>query len=126
MLAGLCPTSLTVPTNGCQEVVDDGVVPRLFALPDHTEVSVITPTLRNIVTGSDVQTDSVLAAGACPLLAKVLEHSQINITEEAAWTVFNIAAGNFVQIQALITNNAIRPLVEVLAHLIPSHLKRTR
>nr|CAH0102785.1 unnamed protein product [Daphnia galeata] len=101
-----------------EEVVDAGVVPRLVALLDHTEVSVITPTLRtigNIVTGSDVQTDSVLAAGACPLLAKLLAHSKMNITKQAAWTVSNIAAGNSVQIQALITNNVIRPLVEVLA-----------
>ena len=66
-------------------------------------------------TGTEVQTDFVLAAGVCPLLAKLLEHSKMNITKEAAWTVSNIAAGNSVQIQALITNNVIRPLVEVLA-----------
>jgi importin subunit alpha-2 len=64
--------------------VDAGGVPRLVALLDHTEISVITPTLRiigNIVSDSDVQSDSVLAAGTCPLLAKLLEHSKMNITK---------------------------------------------
>ena len=78
----------------------------------------VTPTLRtigNIVTGSDVQTDSVLAAGACPVLAKLLDHTKLNIVKEAAWTVSNVAAGNAVQIQALITDNVIRPLINVLA-----------
>jgi importin subunit alpha-2 len=86
---------------------------------DHTEVSVITPSLRtigNIVTGSEVQTDSVLAAGACPLLAKLLEHYKMNIIKVAAWAVSNIAAGDSVQIEALFSNDVIRPLVEVLAN----------
>ncbi|EFX74589.1 hypothetical protein DAPPUDRAFT_251789 [Daphnia pulex] len=100
-----------------QEVVDAGVVPRLVALLDNVEVAVITPTLRtigNIVTGSAIQTDSVLAAGACPLLAKLLVHAKMNIVKDAAWTVSNIAAGNTIQIQALFTNNVVRPLVDVL------------
>jgi hypothetical protein len=55
------------------------------------------------------------AAGACPLLAlKLLVHSQMKIVKDAAWTVSNIAAGNTIQIQALITNNVVRPLVSVL------------
>jgi len=106
------------PNERIQEVVDSGVVPRLVALLEHIEVSVVTPTLRtigNIVTGSDVQTDSVLAAGSCPLLAKLLSHAKLNIVKEAAWTVSNIAAGNAVQIQALITHNVIQSLVESFA-----------
>ena len=107
------------PNERIQEVVDQyGVVPRLVELLDSPEVSVITPTLRtigNIVTGSDVQTDSVLAAGCCPLLAKLRKHSKLNIVKEAAWTVSNIAAGNAIQIQALITNDVMLPLIDVLA-----------
>jgi hypothetical protein len=61
--------------------------------------------LINIVTGSDIQTDSALAAGACPcILAKLLLHSQMKIVKETTWTVSNNAC-NAIQIQALITNN---------------------
>ena len=86
-LASLSRSSL-VPNEWIQEVVDAGVVPRLVALLDHTEISVITPTLRiigNIVSGSDALTDSVLDAGTCPLLAKLLEHSKMNITKSIEW-----------------------------------------
>jgi importin subunit alpha-2 len=86
-------------------------------LLENNEAAVIIPTLRtigNIVTGSDVQTDSVLAAGACPLLVRLLVHANMKIVKFAAWTVSNIAAGNAIQIQALFTNNVVRPLVDVL------------
>jgi importin subunit alpha-2 len=87
-------------------------------------------TICNIVSGSDAQTDSVLAAGVCPLLAKLLVHTSspctckcictchINYTiEYAARIVSEIAAGNETQIQALVTNNVIRPLVDVLSNV---------
>jgi importin subunit alpha-2 len=38
----------------------------------------------------------------------------MKIVKFAAWTVSNIAAGNAIQIQALFTNNVVRPLVDVL------------
>jgi hypothetical protein len=40
----------------------------------------------------------------------------MNIVEQAARTVSNIAAGNAIQIQALITNNVVRPMVDVLGN----------
>ena len=39
----------------------------------------------------------------------------MNIVKETAWTVSNIAAGNASQIQALISSQVLRPLVDVLA-----------
>jgi importin subunit alpha-2 len=50
------------------------------------------------------------------LLAKLLEHYKMNIIKVAAWAVSNIAAGDSVQIEALFSNDVIRPLVEVLAN----------
>ncbi len=38
----------------------------------------------------------------------------MNIVKDAARAVSNIAAENAIQIQALITNNVVRPLVSVL------------
>ena len=103
-----------------QEVVDAGIVSRLVTLLEGNEVAmgVISPalrTMRNISSESDSQTESLLNAGACPLLAKMLQHFSLDIIKEAAWTVSNIAAGNTVHIEALFTNNVIRPLVEVLS-----------
>ena len=64
----------------------------------------------------DVQSDSVLVAGTCPLLAKLLgtfqdEHHQIGCVGciQHCWNSF--------QIQALITNNGIRPLLVVVLAL---------
>ena len=57
------------PNERILEVVDAGVVPRLIALLDHTEVSVITPTLRtigNIVSGTEVQTDGHTSLECAP------------------------------------------------------------
>jgi importin subunit alpha-2 len=38
----------------------------------------------------------------------------MKIAKETAWAVSNISAGNAIQIQALITNNVVRPLVDAL------------
>ena len=68
-LTSLSRTSLTVPNEWIQEVVDAGGVPRIVALLGKTEISVITPYFANhwkIVSSSDVQSDSVLAAGSVP------------------------------------------------------------
>ncbi|XP_046460888.1 importin subunit alpha-5-like isoform X2 [Daphnia pulex] len=99
-----------------QIVVDAGVVPRLVSLLSHKEVDVIFPSLLTIgnIASVDSLINSVLTAGACPMLAKLLVRSEMNIVKYAAWTVSNIAYGNAVQIQALVTDNVIRPLVEVL------------
>ncbi|XP_046448995.1 importin subunit alpha-1-like isoform X2 [Daphnia pulex] len=105
-----------------QDVVDTGVVPRLISLLDKNRlnddfvISMALSIIANIVTANDSQTDSVLAAGACPALAKLLAHSDLEIVKRAARTVAKIAAGNATQIQALITNNVIRPLVDVLGN----------
>ena len=84
------------PNERIQEVVDSGVVPPLVALLEHIEVSVVTPTLRtigNIVNGSDVQTDSILAADPCTSFVQLLRHPDRDIAKAVAWIVSDIAAG---------------------------------
>merc|ERR1719187_1663432 len=100
-----------------QCVVEAGVIPYLVALLDSGELSVMTPSLRtlgNIVTGNDVQTDSVLAAMAVPVFAKLLQHPKMNIVKEAAWTVSNITAGNSNQIQIVMDAGVLQPLIDIL------------
>ena len=41
---------------------------------------------------------------------------QTNVVKEAAWTISNITAGPQEQIQAVIENNCLPPLIEVLSH----------
>lgn len=80
----------------------------------------MTPALRtlgNIVTGSDTQTDAVLQANALPVFANLLRHQRMNIVKEAAWAISNITAGNPNQIQLVIDNNVIGPLIEVLVRV---------
>lgn len=45
------------------------------------------------MTGNDVQTDTVLNAGALDVMPKLLQHPRLNIVKEAAWTISNVTAG---------------------------------
>jgi importin subunit alpha-2 len=57
---------------------------------------VVIPALRavgNIVTGSDVQTQSVVDAGGLQHFAMLLKHERRNVKREAAWAISNVAAG---------------------------------
>lgn len=97
--------------------MESGVVPKLVELLGSNEPTVLTPALRavgNIVTGTDVQTDSVIQAGALNYLGKLLNHTRLNVVKEAAWTLSNITAGNQVQIAEVINAGLIPPLIQVL------------
>ncbi len=74
-----------------------------FALPARNAVTAVTKTqtsirtcmLGNIVSGNDVQTQAVLAAGVLPMLVLLLEHPRQNVRREVAWAFSNITAGTF-------------------------------
>jgi len=76
-----------------------------------------TPALRaigNIVTGSDKQTQAVIAAGALPLILPLLVSTKKGIRKEACWTISNITAGNEEQIDAVLNANLIPGLINLL------------
>ncbi|KAG8142985.1 hypothetical protein E2320_000284 [Naja naja] len=80
-----------------QAVIDSGVCRRLVELLMHSDYKVASPALRavgNIVTGDDIQTQS--------------------IRKEACWTISNVTAGNRAQIQAVIDANIFPVLIEIL------------
>ena len=80
-------------------------------------MAVVTPSLRalgNVVTGSDDQTEAVIASGGLHAIASLLVHPKMNVVKEAAWTVSNITAGPEHQIQAVIDSGVLPPLIEVL------------
>jgi importin subunit alpha-2 len=83
----------------------EGVVPQLVSLLGHSNVSIVTPSLRtigNIVTGDDTQTQLVIESGALKPLRNLLHHSKAQLVKEATWAISNIAAGTEKQIQMLI------------------------
>lgn len=100
--------------------MDAGIVSSLVSRLACGDLQVMTPALRalgNVVTGSDCQTDAVLAAGSLPVFNNLLKHPRMNIVKEAAWTVSNITAGNPGQIQAVIDANILPNLIEVLVRV---------
>ena len=61
-----------------ERVVRGNVITNLVELLDCGDAQIVTPALRalgNIVTGTDTQTDAVIASGALPVFAKLLENS---------------------------------------------------
>jgi hypothetical protein len=100
-----------------QVVIDSGVVPKVVHLLDTTEIAVLIPVIRvvgNIVTGSDIQTEKIIAAGALRYFCGLLLCKKINIVKEIAWTISNITAGNCEQIQAVIDAGLIQPLIQII------------
>lgn len=72
----------------------------------HSEPNVAMPALRiigNVISGTDVQTQAAVDAGALRGLVPLLNHSKKNIRREACWAVSNVAAGTLAQISALMT-----------------------
>jgi len=95
----------------------EGVVPQLVSLLGHSNVSIVTPSLRtigNIVTGDDTQTQLVIESGALKPLRNLLHHSKAQLVKEATWAISNIAAGTEKQIQMLIDEDIIPLIIKVL------------
>ena len=93
------------------------MVPRLVELLGSNEPSVLTPDLRaigNIVTGDDMQTQTVLDTGALQAFSYLLRHPKASLQKEAAWTLSNITAGNRAQIQAVIDAGLVPYLIELM------------
>nr|BAJ34004.1 unnamed protein product [Eutrema halophilum] len=101
-----------------QAVIASGVVPRLIELLNHSSQTVLIPALRtigNIVTGDDVQTQTVIDFQVLPSLLNLVTNTyKKSIKKEACWTISNITAGSSNQIQAVIEAGLIQPLVWLL------------
>jgi HEAT repeat protein len=80
--------------------------------------AVQTPALRtvgNIVTGDDVQTQTILNLNTLPILLWLLDHQKKNIRKEACWTISNITAGTPEQIQMVINAEIFPKLIYILS-----------
>ncbi|WVZ71232.1 hypothetical protein U9M48_019844 [Paspalum notatum var. saurae] len=104
--------------NNIQAVIETGACPRLVKLLSHHSASVVFPSLRvigNIATGDDAQTQCIVDHQALPYLLNILIKNQNkDVKKEACWTISNITAGSKKQIQAVINENIIGPLVHLM------------
>ncbi|KAL8137137.1 hypothetical protein V2J09_003138 [Rumex salicifolius] len=101
-----------------QTVIEAGVCPRLVELLCNPSPTVLIPALRtvgNIVTGDDVQTQTIIDHQALPcLLNLLLSNHKKSIKKEACWTISNITAGTKDQIQAIVAAGLFGPLIQLL------------
>jgi hypothetical protein len=68
-----------------------------------------------LLSGSDFETQAVINAGGIPALKELLHNRKREIRREACWALSNIAAGNTMQIQALLNENLfsiVRPFMQ--------------
>lgn len=110
---------LTDGTNDRIDVVlkHGSLTPLVALLANCLDISVLTPVLRsigNIVTGTDVQTQSVIDSGALECFKRLLQHERSSIQKEAAWTLSNITAGTNEQIQSVINADLVQPIIDCL------------
>ena len=92
---------------------------RVVELLSHAVPSAVTPALRavgNLVTGDDLQTQTVLNCSALPCLLAPLGSQKEGIRKEVCWALSNITAGNKQQIQAVIDANVLPPLIQQLSN----------
>uniref|UniRef100_A0A2K5N6X3 Importin subunit alpha n=1 Tax=Cercocebus atys TaxID=9531 RepID=A0A2K5N6X3_CERAT len=97
-LADTCWTTSYL-TDGPNKRIDmflkTGVVPQLVKLLGASELPTVTPVLRptrNIVTGTDEETQVVINAGALAVFPSLLINPKTNIQKEVTWTMSNITA----------------------------------
>lgn len=67
------------------------------------------------MTGTDLQTQTVLDQNALIHFKKLLVDPKSTIQKEAAWTISNITAGQPHQIQAVVDAGLVSPIVEIMA-----------
>jgi len=66
------------------------------------------------VTGTDKQTQAIIAAGALPLLLPLLVSTKRGLRKEACWAISNVTAGREEQIDSIINANLIPSLINLL------------
>lgn len=102
-----------------QLIIDSGIVNRMAPLLTHQETKIQIAAIRAlgcITTGNEVQTQSVIDAGAIPHLCKILKcmRDKASLVKEALWFLSNITAGSVEQIQAVIDAGTMPEVVHYL------------
>eukprot|EP00730_Choanoeca_flexa_P015390 TRINITY_DN7057_c0_g1_i2.p1 TRINITY_DN7057_c0_g1~~TRINITY_DN7057_c0_g1_i2.p1 ORF type:complete len:520 (+),score=87.32 TRINITY_DN7057_c0_g1_i2:67-1626(+) len=83
----------------------------LLALPEHDAQLPAIRTMGSITAGSDEQTAAVIGMGILDVLRNLLQSKKVHVRKDACWTLSNICAGTYEQIDAVIEANLVLSLV---------------
>eukprot|EP00045_Choanoeca_perplexa_P008960 m.84599 g.84599 ORF g.84599 m.84599 type:complete len:523 (+) comp14693_c0_seq1:79-1647(+) len=84
---------------------------QLLALPDHDAQLPAIRTMGSITAGSDEQTEAVISMGILDVLKSLLASQKVHVRKDACWTLSNICAGTYEQINMVIDHNLVISLV---------------
>lgn len=102
-----------------QHVLDAGALFAFHSMLSHSKDIIRKETcwtLSNITAGSTVQIQSVIDAQIIPALVQCLLNADTRTKKEAVWAIFNLCTGGTSQqIQHVVEQGCIKPLVDILA-----------
>ncbi|KAK4299199.1 hypothetical protein Pmani_028517 [Petrolisthes manimaculis] len=114
-----CLHYMTRKDSTIELVVDTDILPLVTSHLKSPDKKVQHPAIRvvgNIVTSTDVQTDTALEAGILAPIHNILKNSAVgNLRKEAAWVLSNIAAGTKQQIQKLLDEGVLITICDVIS-----------
>lgn len=101
-----------------QTVVENGALQAFGPLLSHAKKAIRKEccwAISNVTAGNQAQIQEVINAGLMVPVIQLLEQGDFDIKKEAAWAVSNATMGGSPQqIEYLITNGCLRPLIELL------------
>jgi len=101
-----------------QTVVENGALAAFGPLLSHAKKAIRKEccwAISNVTAGNQAQIQEVINAGLMGPVIQLLEQGDFDIKKEAAWAVSNATmGGNPQQIEFLITNGCLKPLIDLL------------
>lgn len=81
--------------------------------------------LTNVVAGTSAQTQTVVDAGAVPILVKLITSSNLNIREQAVWALGNIAGDGPILRDLVLCSGIVPPMLRLIKPFAPVFWLRT-
>eukprot|EP01135_Chromosphaera_perkinsii_P011974 Nk52_evm1s2554 gene=Nk52_evmTU1s2554 len=101
-----------------QAVVDANAIPAIRTLLSHPKENMKKEaawTMSNITAGTVNQIQACIDGNTIPLLIDIMVNSEFKARKEAAWAICNVAtAGSDYQIEYVVSQGCIRPLIDML------------